>query len=314
MKLVELLIQELPKRNGWPVGADYVVQDCDGSYDLKFGAGQPTVYFDERGVWRNSEKPRDWGVYTEESYIRDVSIGADDADTSIVLREDYEAALIKGSKAQLKLIDLLVQELPKCGGWPTSADYAGYKNSSKDITFTYGGKPGFNLLGDLSIFSNADAGSRWVVGASVPAQVPEDSTTAIVSRREYLAALEASKKPKWDGEGLPPIGSEIEVLSPTFGWKQATVTAVTDNWLVAQYEDGAEYAGAHRILERDGSFTDRTDMFRKVKSQAERQREATVASLQDNLKGSGYGLPDGAASIIVDAIAQGKVSGIKLAD
>ena len=406
MKLVELLMQELPKRSGWPVGADYVVQDCDGSYDLKFGAGKPTVYLSEGGVWRNSEKPRDWGVYTEESYIRDVSVGADDADTSIVLREeyealltkgdkstmklidilveelplrggwiegvevitqdddgslclweqsgvsatqgywrhptgqalkaywclshtvslagdrgaaiisqeDYEAALVKGNKTQLKLIDLLVQELPKHGGWPTSADYAGYKNSSGDITFTYGGKPGFNLLGDLSIFSNADAGSRWVVGDSVPAQVPEDSTTAIVSRREYLAALEASKKPKWDGEGLPPIGAEIEVLSPTFGWKAATVTAVTDNWIVAQYEDGAEYAGAHRILERDGSFTNRNDMFRKVKSQAETQRELTVASLQDSLKGSGYGLPDGAASIVVDAIAQGKVSGIKLAD
>jgi len=314
MKLVELLVQELPKRSGWPVGADYVVQDCDGSYDLKFGAGEPTVYFDERGVWRNSEKPTHWGVYTEESYIRDVTVGADDADTSIVLREEYEAALVKGNKTQLKLIDLLVQELPKHGGWPTSADYAGYKNSSKDITFTYGGKPGFNLLGDLSIFSNADAGSRWVVGASVPAQVPEDSTTAIVSRREYLAALEASKKPKWNGEGLPPIGAEIEVLSPTYGWKKATVTAVTDNWLIAQYEDGVEFAGTHRTFSNTLGWETDCSHFRKVKSQAERQREATVASLQESLKGSGYGLPDGAASIVVDAIAQGKVSGIKLAD
>lgn len=406
MKLVELLVQELPKRSGWPVGADYVVQDCDGSYDLKFGAGKPTVYLSEGGVWRNSEKPRDWGVYTEESYIRDVTVGADDADTSIVLREeyealltkgdkstmklidilveelplrggwiegvevitqdddgslclwgqpgvnatqgywrhptgqalkaywsrshtvslaedrgeavisqeDYEAALVKGNKTQLKLIDLLVQELPKHGGWPTSADYAGYKKSAGDIRFVFGGKPGFTEDGNLSIFANADKGTRWVVGEYISAQAPEDCETAFVSREEYLAALKASKQHKWDGEGLPPIGAEIEVLSPSFGWKAATVTAVTDNWLVAQYEDGAEYAGAHRILERDGSFTNRTDMFRKGKSQAECEREATVASLQESLKGSGYGLPDGAASIIVDAIAQGKVSGIKLAD
>lgn len=99
-KLIDLLVQELPKRTGWPVGADYAVQDCDGSSDLKFGAGAPTVNLDERGVWCNFEKPVNWGVYTKESYIRDVTIQADDADTSIVYREDYEAAIAGEKKAR----------------------------------------------------------------------------------------------------------------------------------------------------------------------------------------------------------------------
>lgn len=215
----------------------------------------------------------------------------------------------------MKLIDLMVQELPKSGGWPTSADYAGYKKSAGDITFVTGGKPGFTEEGNLSIFANADFGTRWVVGAYVTTtQVPEDYATAIVSLQEYLAALEASKKPKWDGEGLPHIGAEIEVLSPTFGWKQATVTAVTDNWLVAQYEDGVEFAGTHRTFSNTLGWETDCSRFRKVKSQEERQREATVADLKEVVKGVGCEMPGMVARVVRDAIAQGKVSGIKLAD
>ena len=306
MKLIDILVKELPERGGWVEGVEVITQDDDGSLCLWGKSGVNAT----QGYWSH---PTGQALKEYWTLSHTVSL-AEDRGEAIISQEDYEAALVKGGKAQLKLIDLLVQELPKCGGWPTSADYAGYKNSSRDITFTYGGKPGFNLLGDLSIFSNADAGSRWVVGASVPAQVPEDSTTAIVSRREYLAALEASKKPKWDGEGLPPIGSEIEVLSPTFGWKKATVTAVTDNWLVAQYEDGVEFAGTHRTFSNTLGWETDCSHFRKVKSQAELQREATVADLKEVVKGVGCEMPGMVARVVRDAIAQGKVSGIKLAD
>lgn len=92
MKLLELLVKELPKRGGWPEGADYVVQDCDGSCDIKFGSGYGYPILDDRGVWVNDIR-RDWGIDTDESYIRDFEILASDASTSIITREQYEAAL-----------------------------------------------------------------------------------------------------------------------------------------------------------------------------------------------------------------------------
>lgn len=90
MTLLELLRQELPKRGGWPEGADYVVQDGDGTNDIKFGAGEPSVQYNCDKVWRNDELS-DWGIDTSESYIRDITVLADDHATAIVTREQYEA-------------------------------------------------------------------------------------------------------------------------------------------------------------------------------------------------------------------------------
>lgn len=92
MTLLELLVKELPGRGGWPEGADYVVQDCDGSFDIKFGSGYGYPRLDGRGVWMNDLRI-DWGIDTDESYIRDVEILASDAPTIIITREQYEAAI-----------------------------------------------------------------------------------------------------------------------------------------------------------------------------------------------------------------------------
>lgn len=92
MTLLELLVKELPKRGGWPEGADYVVQDCDGSFDIKFGSGYGYPRLDGRGVWVNDLRI-DWGIDTDESYIRDVEILASDAPNIIITREQYEAAI-----------------------------------------------------------------------------------------------------------------------------------------------------------------------------------------------------------------------------
>lgn len=96
MKLIDLLKIELPKRGGWPEGADYVVQDCDGSCDIKFGSGYSYPCLDDRGVWV-SVLSRDWSIDTDESYIRDFKILASDASTIVVTQEQYEAAVASES-------------------------------------------------------------------------------------------------------------------------------------------------------------------------------------------------------------------------
>ncbi|WP_149603936.1 hypothetical protein F0323_015930 [Enterobacter hormaechei] len=114
---------------------------------------------------------------------------------------------------------------------------------------------------------------------------------------------------EWDGEGLPPIGCEIEVNSPRYGWKVAVVTAVTDSWLVAKYSDGVEFAGCHRSLEVSKGWTDNHSVFRPIRSEADKKRDAAISAIdaacllvRDASK---------TAEAIYDAIAAG-VPGVKL--
>lgn len=205
----------------------------------------------------------------------------------------------------MKLIDLLVQELPKRGGWPAGVQRLCQSHNGMIEDYQDGGEC-YYLEPTLAL-TLADR-------PRVFAKYVNECDADFVTKEQYELALAASKQVEWGGEGLPPIGAEVEVMSPTYEWKKATVTAVTDTWIIAQYENGIEFAGTHRIFSDTLGWETNCSYFRKVKSQAEQLREATIASLQDSLKGSGYGLPDGAAKIVVDAIAQGKVSGLKLID
>lgn len=204
----------------------------------------------------------------------------------------------------MKLIGLLVQELPKHGGWPRGSQFVAADMDGR--IDSYENEP---EVDDSKESWRDSMGYGYKQANIIPSTKVSDWSTAIITREEYEAALV-----QWDGVGLPPIGAEVEVMSPTYEWKKATVTAVTDTWIIAQYENGIEFAGTHRIFSDTLGWETNCSYFRKVKSQAEQLREATIASLQDSLKGSGYGLPDGAAKIVVDAIAQGKVSGLKLID
>lgn len=203
MKLIDLLVQEFPKRGGWPEGADYVVQDSDGSLDVKFGAGEATLEHDQRGVWVNNITP-DWGIDTHESYIRDFKILACDASTAIITREQYESALAE------------------------------------------------------------------------------------------------SRKPSWNGEGVPPVGCKCECQFLD-AWHVCKVLFVGAEVIVSVI-DGSERA-----------FSVNHTKFRPLQSEAERKRDAAVEAMQreadegDNWIYSEY-------EIIYDAIAAGKIPGVKLGD
>lgn len=84
MTLLELLRQELPKRGGWPKGANYIVQDGNDGM-IKTSENLPTKY-SPYGVWKTPLNG--WGRCKGD--IRDCEIVADDCATAIVTREQYE--------------------------------------------------------------------------------------------------------------------------------------------------------------------------------------------------------------------------------
>ena len=148
----------------------------------------------------------------------------------------------------MRLIDILVRELPKRGGWPQGATDTIEMHMDGAIYFDGSCAP--------ETFELPQCNDGWDCGMGMYSNE--------VTREQYEAAL---KQPVWDGTGVPPVGVEIEVSSPRYGWKKAVVTAVTDNWLIAKYDDGAEFAGCHRSLE-DGVFVDTNlNMFRPIRSE-----------------------------------------------
>lgn len=82
MKLIDLLVQELPKRGGWPVNISYIAQDEGfATWGFRYKPER-----DSDGEWM------DTSVSGYEMEI--VCIGAaDDCNTSVVSKQQYESAL-----------------------------------------------------------------------------------------------------------------------------------------------------------------------------------------------------------------------------
>ncbi|WP_259565565.1 hypothetical protein [Enterobacter sichuanensis] len=185
----------------------------------------------------------------------------------------------------MKLIDILVQELPKSGGWPDGADHIATNGYRRVFAYWVGS----SFKGrDLNIVSD---------------------TEGYVRREQYETALAASK-PGWDGEGLPPVGIEAEV-------------SVDGGRTWCLYKATSEHNGM-RLVEI-GNFTEEFQsnnwMFRPIRSKADKKRENGVLSLA---KAAGaipfrYGetLSDGdllgsSWYELYDKIAAGEVAGIRI--
>ena len=176
----------------------------------------------------------------------------------------------------MKLIDLLVQELPKRGGWPAGVD-AVEQDSEGQL---------FEMESDYCSDFKLKKCDDWIAD--------------VVTRQQYESALSASQKPAWNGEGVPPVGCECECQFLD-AWHVCKVLFVGAEVIVGVI-DGSERA-----------FSVNHTKFRPLQSEAERKRDAAVEAMQreadegDNWIYSEY-------EIIYDAIAAGKIPGVKLDD
>lgn len=193
----------------------------------------------------------------------------------------------------MKLIDLLVQELPKRGGWPDGAEYARVTG--------FGGE---KILVDF-LFPEAYNRLSYSIGiiACHLIDAGADVDYHMISRDFYESALAESQKPAWNGEGLPPVGCECEFISNDTSWGVVRVIGMDDGKVVIK-PSGETYYG----ITPSGR-----QAFRPLRTEADRKRDAAVEAMQreadegDNWIYSEY-------EIIYDAIAAGKIPGVKLDD
>lgn len=174
----------------------------------------------------------------------------------------------------MKLIDLLVQELPKRGGWPECC-HALVQGSSGAVYLAGGGTPLWKFY------------------------LAEDWELAEVTREEYESALAASQ-PQWNGEGMPPEGTVCEYMKRSLTineWTECTVDYVGSSFVVYRDCYGVELTGIK------GDVT-----FRPIRS----ERDKVIDEMRKVV--TNYNKTDVIHAIeqLYDAIAAGKIPHIQL--
>lgn len=200
----------------------------------------------------------------------------------------------------MKLIDLLVKELPKRGGWPQNALSITQDNDGSLCVWDtndphYEGFSWKHHTGNSLMHF-------WCEEADMP--LSSDHKESIVTYWQYKAALSASQKPAWNGEGLPPVGCECEV-SVDGGRSWCTYRAINE-------KNGFRLIEIGNLTEE---FQNNNWIFRPLRTEAERKHEAVLESICAVLEmvAQDYKRED-EAKLIYEAIAAGKIPGVKLDD
>ncbi len=196
----------------------------------------------------------------------------------------------------MTLLELLVQELPKRGGWPEGAELAASYAGDRYVCFL--------------MMDNCPHQSYPAIETS---ELSEIGTT--VKREQYEAALSASKQPEWIPGELPCCGVKCEWQDKnTKAWLPVVVVYASE-WVTvireADKSDAVEIA-----IENYGDEARR--QFRPIRTKAERKRKE-IAQQMCNLFGNGIEIDEkegyGTAWLdVYDAISAGKIPGINLAD
>lgn len=185
----------------------------------------------------------------------------------------------------MKLIDLLVQELPKRGGWPEGVSEIGQDYDGELMFYGRG-----NVRTGIYLTLSSDHRNIY----------RRDGDK--VTKDRYESALAASQKPIWNGEGLPPVGVECEWLaSGDHDWLPVTVLVYDGDGACLKPSDGSQ-----------PFFVGNICGFHPLRTKAERKRDDakhTIAELCRSSASNGH-----AADLIYDAIAAGKIPGVKLDD
>lgn len=198
----------------------------------------------------------------------------------------------------MKLIDLLVLELPKIGGWPEGVDNitqysCGELCFNDDSGVCIVACPGITLEPHDDGDKGRNTLERWAYGIKV-------------TRDQYESALAASQKVEWDGAGLPPVGCECEArYREVDGAEWFFFRCVGVDCGVA-----FGWAGKDAVTLGKGSY-----QFRPLHSKADKKRDATLDAIYGAIVSAEreHNRSD-EADKVYEAIAAGKIPGVKLDD
>lgn len=286
MKLIDLLVKELPKRGGWPDGALNATQDKDGQVCFSAGAVPEFGYVAwEGGDWLGNE------FYTTR---------ASDYATTIITCEQYESAL-SASKSVVGHDGWIQWAGGEC---PVDSDAiveVKYRSPKPYQYNNYNDRAGY--FDWEHIGSNADIIAYRLQQPTKSEQVRADAAEADDEADLNECIGQDVDTPEWNGEGLPPAGCECEAR-----YRNA------DKWVFFRCV-GVDCGVAFGWLGKEAATLGRGSYeFRPLRTEAERAREDAETAMRTCLAGTGAGITPLAAKGIYEAIAAGKIPGVKLED
>lgn len=194
----------------------------------------------------------------------------------------------------MTLLELLVKELPKRGGWPEDIWHVA-QDSDGQVNGYGDSEPNENLRGVW----NAHGFISYLFDDE-HMFLCEDYATVIVTREQYEDAI-AAQQPVWNGEGLPPVGLLVELMddSQSQTWGDATIKFYGDSFAV--WDDHGEECSNSLCHVK----------VRPIRTESERKRDLAVGAMERSWE-SVTGVPAYDFEIIYDDIAAGKTPGLEL--
>ncbi|UAW58715.1 hypothetical protein ASO78B_011 [Escherichia phage vB_EcoS_ASO78B] len=207
----------------------------------------------------------------------------------------------------MKLIDLLVKELPKRGGWPHNA-LSITQDDDGSLCVWDTNNPHYDGFSWKHHTGNSLV-HYWHGIEDIPLSC--DHRESIVTYWQYKAALAASQKPTWNGEGVPQVGCECEYsLNAGKTWWKCKIDYIVGTQGVVMLCDTFEGVQYVKFSSYGGTLK-----FRPIRTEADKKRERICDAIYGALtKAERQHNRSDEAEAVYDAIAAGKIPGVKLDD
>lgn len=183
----------------------------------------------------------------------------------------------------MTLLELLIKELPQRGGWPEGA-FECFIHKNEQYRGTFYSVGGGGVYGASSIDTNS---VEYVQNCSY---IPGYN----VIREEYEVAI-AAQQPLWNGEGLPPIGCDVEYETIKGNWRKCRVMYLGEKCNIVRTDEWGEVSCGLSVK------------FRPLRTEAGRKRDAAIESLL-----SLHVFTRPVAEKTIEAIAAGKIPGVEI--
>lgn len=302
MKLIDILVDAGDETPLFGVHTKYLAMDPDGRVHGYCEMPSPTVL--------------GWGIpdalYSTDGRGCLIQIDRDDVDgqwqSAIITREQYEAALAAKNEGW---IEWGGGECPvPCG---TMVDV---KHRCGAVSENQQAWPKHRKKSDVMVNPLSNAGQAFWRHENLVMDIiayrlhqPQEAVQAKADEEADLnECIGQDAAPVWSSEGLPPVGCECEFISNDTSWGSVVVIGMDGDKVVIKPSGETYY----------GITPSEKQVFRPIRSEAERKRDEAAQALCD--AGGGNGKVDEKAGYgscwfdVYDAIAAGKIPGVKLED